>query len=84
MVLDMEANMKAQVYHDIRANDRIFLCIARNGSPEEMAKIQYSVERELLPEQATPAGIQALIAEISSESGLALEPSDILKSELGL
>jgi len=68
--------MQASVYHDIRTGNRIFLCIA--------AKSNCSVERELLPEQATKDGVLGLIAEMEKESGMKLEISAILKSELGL
>lgn len=85
----------ATVYHEIRDNDRIFLCIASpepvrmDGSIDmaaanEAAKLNYSVERELDPANCTADAIRSLIAEMERESELQLIPSNILREELGL
>ena len=87
--------MKATVFHDIRKNDKIFLCISSpdpvrmDGSIDmqaagECAKLKYLVEREIDPQNCTAESIKALVAEMEKESGLDLELSQILKSELGL
>lgn len=74
---------KAEVYHEIRNGDRIFLCIARPGDMVESAKMAYAVEREITAND-TPESIRALIAQMESESGLSLSPSAILRTELGI
>lgn len=72
------------VFHEIRG-EQIFLCISCDSdSPAELARTVYAVERELLPERATPEGIRELIDEMAAETGLHLSPSSILKHELGI
>ena len=73
--------MKTQVFHEIRKG-RIFLCIATPATIEEAAKLKYSAERELLAEECSPEKVRSLIAELESETGLDLEPSQILREEL--
>jgi len=74
--------MKTQVFHDIRTGNRIFLCIATPDSMKEAAKLKYSIERELLAEECSPEKVRSLIAEMAAETGLDLEPSQILREEL--
>ena len=73
--------MKTQVFHEIR-NGRIFLCIATPASIEEAAKLKYSAERELRSDECSPEKVRSLIAELTVETGLDLEPSKILREEL--
>lgn len=75
--------MKATVFHDIRGN-RIFLCIATPSEMVEAAKLQYTVEREISPDNFTAEKIKLAVAEMITESGLHLELSEILKKELGI
>ena len=74
---------KATLFHDIRG-EKIFLCIATPDDMIEAAKVKYNVERELSPEAANAAGIEKIKSEMETETGLSLELSAILKSELGL
>lgn len=78
---------KTTVFHDIRENDRIFLCIATPDvrTVEDAAKasrIVYQCEREI-PSDGTPETIRGLIKEMAAETGLSLEPSAILR-EMGV
>jgi len=73
----------ATVYHDIRTGNRIFLCIAVPSAMEEAAKLAYSVEEEITPDQCAPAGIGAIVRKMEARSGLKLELSAILREELG-
>lgn len=76
--------MNATVFHDIRPENRIFLCISAPATMEEAAKMKYSVERELDVANCTPEGINALVVDMEKESGLKLELSAILRKEMGL
>ena len=86
--------MKRTVYHDVREDDRIFLCIDTPSpsnllSPsiewqKEVSKKEYNVERELDPNNDTPEALAALVAEMEEESGFELELSDALKEVFGL
>ena len=85
---------KRTVFHDIRENDRIFLCIATPSQVDimnppawwqkEVSKKAYRVERELDQNNDTPEALAALVAEMESESGFELELSDTLKEVFGL